>query len=94
MATTDYQNEISKILQCSICLEILDNPKSLICQHSFCKTCLDNLLQFRQFGGAVLDCPYRCERRTFIKKNETTNDLSTPYQLKQILELHAKQPAR
>ncbi len=35
-------DEFWEYLKCRICKKILDNPKTLSCQHSFCFQCLDN----------------------------------------------------
>lgn len=31
---------IEELIQCSLCLEVLHNPKMLACQHTFCMACL------------------------------------------------------
>jgi hypothetical protein len=33
-------DEINDLLTCSMCLETLNEPRSLSCFHSFCKVCL------------------------------------------------------
>lgn len=32
-------------LTCSVCYSLFSDPRVLPCSHTFCKTCLDNLLQ-------------------------------------------------
>ena len=48
---------LEKILECPICLDQIENPKMLPCQHSFCMTkCLENLLELKRKRKQVT-CP-------------------------------------
>lgn len=60
--------------QCSICLDIFDNPVTLSCGHNFCQTCINKYWD----SAAVSQCPI-C-KRTFIRRpqvniNTTMKDL-------------------
>ena len=62
---------LEKILECPICLEQIENPKMLPCQHSFCmKNCLENIVirnsvdQRRQ----QLTCPI-CRKQFPVPEN-------------------------
>ena len=62
---------LEKILECPICLEKIENPKMLPCQHSFCmKNCLENIVlrnsvdQRRQ----QLTCPI-CRKQFPVPEN-------------------------
>lgn len=79
--------ELQKRLQCAICLDTVYNPKRLVCNHSFCKECLDKALKFNEDGSAILKCPKKCEARTRITRQQTTNNLQVDYMLKDILEV-------
>ncbi|XP_041472980.1 probable RING finger protein 207 homolog [Lytechinus variegatus] len=46
---------ISQSTECSVCLSTFTDPKILSCSHTFCKTCLDNLLECR--GNSQIRCP-------------------------------------
>ena len=49
MAYSQKQGEVRKtaiqILDCTLCLDIVNVPKTLRCGHSFCKNCLANVLK-------------------------------------------------
>ena len=37
---------IEALCQCAICCEIMTDPKTLQCEHSFCKECLEECVEF------------------------------------------------
>jgi len=39
------QQQINELLECSVCLNILTEPKQLSCGHTFCETCISTLLK-------------------------------------------------
>ena len=77
-----------KLLECTICLDLYENPKSLKCGHEFCQRCLEGILVFRPNGSATITCPMRCAEKTVLKKDQTTNDLLTPYTVKNMLDTY------
>ena len=42
---TDPINQLEENLECTVCLEVLTNPRTLPCCHSFCKVCLEGVVQ-------------------------------------------------
>lgn len=56
MSLMDVESSLRKLCECPVCLEILNNPRTLQCEHSICKECLDNLVIF---SGSFLSitCP-------------------------------------
>jgi hypothetical protein len=42
---TDPINQLEENLQCTVCLEVLTDPRTLSCFHSFCKDCLEGVVQ-------------------------------------------------
>ena len=43
---------------------------------------------FRENGSATITCPLRCEEQTMLKRDETINDLGTPYTVKSMLDTY------
>ena len=74
-------------LQCSLCLDIYDDPKCLTCLHSFCKTCIDETLQFNHDGSARIVCP-ECKEETSIGLHQTTRDLRANFQIRGIVDAY------
>ena len=56
-----YQRQdLKSLLDCSICLETFDDPRTLPCLHSFCKKCLENFVDGKR--DDELNCPVcRCK---------------------------------
>ncbi|XP_073692388.1 uncharacterized protein [Garra rufa] len=71
---------LSEELQCSICLDVFDNPVTTPCGHNFCKTCLEMFWDIRQ----SCTCPF-C-KETFNKYP----DLRCNTALKAIVQLFEK----
>ena len=49
------------LLECAICLDVMETPKTLDCQHSFCIKCLASMVQSAWFMEGVLSPPRRLE---------------------------------
>ena len=56
-----------QVLQCSVCLDSLKEPKVLPCQHTFCKRCLEDIVE-RQTDKSSLECP-DCRRQVRLPDN-------------------------
>lgn len=61
------ENIKEQFLQCKICLDQLKEPKSLPCLHTFCKTCLDNHLDYH-IESLQFHCPV-CRGVIFIPRD-------------------------
>lgn len=57
-------------LSCALCLELLDEPKSLSCTHTFCEKCLGGLVRNRgaAAAGNIINCPL-CRESVVIPFN-------------------------
>jgi hypothetical protein len=72
-------NEIEKILECPICLDILKEPKLLSCQHTFCLSpCLENIIENNE-----IKCP-EC-RKIHSLSVQGVADLKTNITIQRIL---------
>jgi hypothetical protein len=38
-------NKVETLLECSVCLETLNDPRTLPCFQSFCKVCLEKIVR-------------------------------------------------
>ncbi|XP_063961083.1 E3 ubiquitin/ISG15 ligase TRIM25-like [Lytechinus pictus] len=73
---------ISQSTECPVCLSTFTDPKILSCSHTFCKTCLDNLLECR--GNCQIRCPV-CRAVTQVP-NEDVGKLQVNLALKSLIE--------
>ena len=80
MATLDPK-KVKSMLKCAICQEILKDPKTLSCFHSFCMECLKKLKKVNQGEEAGLFCPI-CRAFT------PTNVIKTNFLVSELLEMH------
>ncbi|CAB3989845.1 tripartite motif-containing 45-like [Paramuricea clavata] len=67
---TDPINELEENLQCNVCLEVLTDPRTLPCCHSFCKDCLEDVVETLRGkaprGRPIREFPCPNCRATFI----------------------------
>jgi hypothetical protein len=67
---TDPINQLEENLQCNVCLEVLTDPRTLPCCHSFCKDCLEGVVQTLRGkaprGRPIREFPCPNCRATFI----------------------------
>ena len=75
--------DIQNVLDCAVCNEILCNPRTLTCEHSFCKECIDKIAKFTEDLISV-KCPL-CEKEEIVEGD--LSDLKPPLILKQILDI-------
>ncbi|CAB4011023.1 E3 ubiquitin- ligase DTX3L [Paramuricea clavata] len=70
MTETDPINQLEENLQCTVCLEVLTDPRTLSCFHSFCKDCLEGVVQTCRGkaprGRLIREFPCPNCRATFI----------------------------
>ncbi|XP_041472603.1 tripartite motif-containing protein 2-like [Lytechinus variegatus] len=73
---------ISQSTECPVCLSTFTDPKILSCSHTFCKTCLDNLLECH--GNCQIRCPV-CRAVTQVP-NQDVDTLQVNLALKSLIE--------
>ena len=61
---------IAQRLECSLCFDLMKEPKLLSCTHTFCKDCLVQLYQCQRRGDQI-SCPV-CRQTTRLKKGDVS----------------------
>ena len=82
MADT-LKNVIAQSLECPVCLNTFTDPKILSCSHTYCKACLDNLLECHG-NDQMLRCPV-CRAETKVP-NQEVSKLPANLALKSLIE--------
>ena len=82
-------------LTCSICLETLQDPRTLLCFHSFCKCCLEKFVkgQREKAEGKVIElfnCP-ECRTEFQLKEGQQVASMPRNYFIGNMLEVLAIQ---
>ena len=101
MATSAEATDLDKVraeLICSICLDLLNEPKKLDCDHSFCRNCLETYIQEKfsptppspteppqEPQDRVLACAC-CQQGTKLPDNGVEG-LKTNFKLKSLVEI-------
>ena len=89
-----FRTKSLKLLECTLCFRTLDVPKTLKCDHSFCKNCLANILKSKLLKDDVLQAPKdpmriacpNCKQDSEAFSSLT--DLKTHFLLNQLLDVH------
>ena len=55
MAAARSLKDLEKHLECAVCLEQFKNPKVLVCLHTYCKECLEEMQ--KKSGKTSIVCP-------------------------------------
>ncbi|XP_011666000.2 tripartite motif-containing protein 59-like [Strongylocentrotus purpuratus] len=77
------KNVIAQSLECPVCLDTFTDPKILSCSHTYCKACLDNLLECHG-NDQMLRCPV-CRAETQVP-NRDVSKLPASLALKSLIE--------
>ena len=80
---------LQKEAECPLCLETVNNPKTLPCLHSFCLECLDKHAGFaRRQLQATIKCPV-CQTSFQIPEGDSFRNLPTSYHLNRLVDVLA-----
>ena len=80
---------LQKEAECPLCLETVNNPKTLPCLHSFCLECLDKHAGFaRRQLQATIKCPV-CQTCFQIPEGDSFKNLPTSYHLNRLVDVLA-----
>ena len=80
---------LQKEAECPLCLETVNNPKTLPCLHSFCLECLDKHANFaRRQLQATIECPV-CQTSFQIPEGDSFKNLPTSYHLNRLVDVLA-----
>ena len=81
--------DLQKEAECPLCLETVNNPKTLPCLHSFCLECLDKHTNFaRRQLQATIKCPV-CQASFQIPEGDSFKNLPTSYHLNRLVDVLA-----
>ncbi|XP_063959746.1 E3 ubiquitin-protein ligase TRIM33-like [Lytechinus pictus] len=81
MATLEHT--VSQNLKCPVCFDLLTYPKQLSCTHTFCKTCIRDILAFSLLKN-ILSCPI-CRNTTTVANCDVAN-LKTNIPVKSLVD--------
>ena len=75
---TKFQQDVDQLLECSICLEQIKQPKMLTCQHTFClDPCLIGMTKRTNSkrNKYIVECPICREKCSFGAGNSFADNL-------------------
>ncbi|XP_029315151.1 tripartite motif-containing 13 isoform X2 [Cottoperca gobio] len=84
----DTMEQLEEELTCPICCGLFDDPRVLLCSHSFCKKCLEGLLE----GNRCISyrTPFKCPTCRKETPHNGANSLQINYSLRGIVEKYSK----
>ncbi|XP_013867152.1 tripartite motif-containing 13 isoform X2 [Austrofundulus limnaeus] len=78
--------QLEEELTCPVCCGLFEDPRVLLCSHSFCKKCLEGLLDGLRAPRTPLKCP-TCRKES---PHNGANSLQINYSLRAIVEKFSK----
>ena len=88
-------DELESLLECPICMERINDPRSLPCFHNFCKVCLHKYVEGLRDGKNVemFPCP-TCRSEFSLKSNENVEGMAGNYLIRNMLVMTLQQEAK
>lgn len=80
--------QLEEELTCPICCGLFEDPRVLLCSHSFCKKCLEGLLEGNR--GSAFRAPFKCPTCRKETPHNGANSLQINYSLRGIVEKYNK----
>lgn len=84
----DTMEQLEEELTCPICCCLFEDPRVLLCSHSFCKKCLEGLLEGNR--GPAFRTPFKCPTCRKETPHNGANSLQINYSLRGIVEKYSK----
>ncbi|XP_060909274.1 tripartite motif-containing 13 [Labrus mixtus] len=84
----DNMEQLEDELTCPICCGLFEDPRVLLCSHSFCKKCLEGLLEGNR--GPAFRAPFKCPTCRKESPHNGANSLQINYSLRGIVEKYSK----
>lgn len=88
MCLQDTMEQLEEELTCPICCGLFEDPRVLLCSHSFCKKCLEGLLEGNR--GSAFRAPFKCPTCRKETPHNGANSLQINYSLRGIVEKYSK----
>ncbi|CAG05781.1 unnamed protein product, partial [Tetraodon nigroviridis] len=80
--------QLEEELTCPICCGLFEDPRVLLCSHSFCKKCLEGLLEGGR--GPAFRAPFKCPTCRKETPHSGANSLQINYSLRGIVEKYSR----
>ncbi|XP_051259682.1 tripartite motif-containing 13 isoform X1 [Dicentrarchus labrax] len=84
----DTMEQLEEELTCPVCCGLFEDPRVLLCSHSFCKKCLEGLLEGNR--GPAFRTPLKCPACRKETPHNGANSLQINYSLRGIVEKYSK----
>ena len=84
---------LETLLECSVCLETLNDPRTLSCFHSFCRCCLENFVQRCRKRNEnpqlnIFECPV-CRSQFTVNPQKGVQGIRTNHFVRNMLDIVA-----
>lgn len=88
MCLQGTMEQLEEELTCPVCCGLFEDPRVLLCSHSFCKKCLEGLLEGNR--GPAFRTPLKCPTCRKESPHNGANSLQINYSLRGIVEKYNK----